>query len=211
MKFFTNLLAILYFLLFLNSSVFGIEALDFVKSKIDYFNSLRQELSKNNTSKKRRIVRKKALNIAFAIVDIQEITKLALGKYYKKISASQVKEFQNLFHRIISEKITLANIPKTANYTKKYKMPFKILSSQNKKDPIFLKQAHIIKAQIKNKKIIYDIDIHLLKKINKFYVYDIHIDEASILLDFKNQFAKIIRTKGVIYLLKKMKKQVSKL
>ena len=186
------------------------EALDFVKLKIDYFNSLKKNLAKNNTPQNKIIIKKKAKETAFAIVDITKITKLSLGKYYKKLSGKNIKELEFLFHQIISEKIMRAHIPQKKITIKQNEIPIKILASTNKKDNIFHQKAHVVKTQVKNKKVLYDIDIYLFKKSEKFYLYDIHIDEASVLLDFKNQFAKIIKTKGIRHLLGKMKKQIFK-
>ncbi len=198
-------------LLFFCTSVLSAdEALDFVNSKIDYFDSLRKNLSKNDTPQNRAIIRKKAKEAAFNVIHVAQITRLSLGKYYKKTSKKKIKKFQFLFHQIISEKIMRANISEKKNKIKTSEMPIKILSSEKKQDHIFNQEAHVVKTKVKNKKIPYDIDIYLFRKSEKLYLYDIHIDQASVLLDFKNQFARIIKTKGIKHLLKKMRKQVSK-
>ena len=194
----------------LNSNLFAGESLDFVDSIIQKFNSLRMELAKDNSTANHKEVRKEALDIAFDVVDVDEISRLALGNYYPKLSNPQRKKFKNLFHRIISERIVRANIPKDKKVLAKKKIPITLLSDSQKKDKIFKKTAYAVKSEVKSKKIIYEIDIHLFKRGSKFWLYDIHIDQASVLLDFKNQFAKIIRKKGIKHLLNKLNKQVKK-
>ena len=186
------------------------EALDFVKSKVHYFDSLRKQLTKNTSPQNRKDIRTKARKAALDIIDEVQITRLSLGKHYKRIPPKQIKVLEGLFQQIISEKITHVHISTNPVKTKKNRIPIKILSSTIKQDDIFNQKAYTVKTQIKNKKTIYDIDIYLYKKFEQLYLYDVHVDEASILLDFKNQFAKIIRTKGIQHLLKKMKKQVAK-
>ena len=197
------------------------EALDFVQEKIDELDSLREELTEANTASQKKKVRRKALKIALDTIDIKEITRLSLGKHYKKLGKKRVRQFQELFHQIVSERIMYASLPVSQNSTQKNKkkktkpkklakIPIKLLGDSTRKDSIFAKDAHVVRTQVKNKKVLYDIDIHLFKNDSEFHLYDIHVDEASILLDFKNQFARIIKTKGFKHLLQKMRKQASK-
>ena len=207
--FFTFWFLLLFLSLFVSPGFSG-EALDFVKGTIDQLETLRKELVSDYTTKKRKETKAKALKIAFGVIDIKEISKLALGKHYNKISSKQRKEFESLFYNIISNKIVHANLPKSKAKIKNKKAPVKLLSDEEKSDKVFKKKAFVVKSEAKIKKILYEIDIYLFKKSGKFWLYDVHIDQASTLLDFKNQFAKIIRKKGFRHLLKKLRAQVKK-
>ena len=202
---------ILTALVFMNFNLFAGEALDFVDKTIKEFNSLRSELVKDNSKPNRKKVRQKALKIAFKIVDLDEISRLALGNHYPKLSKAKKKKFKDLFHKIIVERITQANIPQGDKILKEKKSPIVLISDSKKKDSLFKKEAYVVSSEVKKKKTIYEIDIYLFKKGKKLLLYDLHIDQASILLDFKNQFARIIKKRGVDHLLSKLNKQVKKL
>ena len=206
-----NKLGLVWIILALLSyNVLAGESLDFADSIIQEFNSLRAKLAKDNSKANRKKIKKKALDIAFDVVDIDEISRLALGRYYLKLSNSQKAKFKDLFHKIISERIATANLPKNKKVLIEKKIPITLLSDIEKKDRIFKKKAYVVRTQVKKKKTIYEIDIHFFNKKGRFWLYDIHVDQASVLLDFKNQFARIIKKRGVNHLLNQLNGQVKK-
>ncbi len=199
-----------FYYLFFCISIHPAEGLDLVESIIQKFNDLRNTLVTNFTKEVEDDVRKKAREIAFDVININEISKLVLGKYYHKTSHKKIKKFKETFSKIIVMRIEKSNIPKNqAILKKKAKIPIQLISEKPRKDTIFKMDALAVKTKVKNKKIVYDVDIYLFRENNKLWLYDIHIDGSSTLLDFKNQFARIIREKGFDHLLTKLSKKSS--
>jgi phospholipid transport system substrate-binding protein len=64
-----------------------------------------------------------------------------------------------------------------------------------------------VKAQMKGRKIDTPIDFRLIHRAHEWWVYDIVIDGASIVSNYRSQFTSIIRDVSYVGLVKKMKQK----
>ena len=194
---------------FIPAVIWAGEGVDFMNDVIHQFEEMRGELVDNYTKTNRQRVLKKAKELALRIIDVDEIGKLALGDYHDKIKPQQREDFMKLFQELMADRVVNAQIPK--NKIQAEKIPIKILKDIEKKDKAFKKDALVVQTQVPHKKIVYDVDFYMFKTADGLKVYDIHIDDSSTLLDYRNQFAQIIRKKGMSYLLKKLRTKLKSL
>ncbi len=186
------------------------DALSFTKSFVDQVNHLRDSLLQNNKQQNQKKVHQKIEKITRGLLYINRISMLSLGKYYKKITASKRKRFKNAFYSILTNKIKTAHLSNLSLKPGRKKIPITIKTEKQLKDTTFQQKAVMVKTEYKVQDIIYYIDFYFIRKDKSFLLYDVYVDEASLLLDFKNQFAKVIREKGFSYLLSKLERQAKK-
>ena len=64
-----------------------------------------------------------------------------------------------------------------------------------------------VKAQMKGRKIDTPVNFRLIHRAHEWRVYDVVIDEASIVSNYRSQFTSIIRDVSYVGLIKKMKQK----
>lgn len=185
------------------------DGLQFMKDVIYQFETMRGELVDDFSQENRKKVSQKAKKLALKILDVNEIGRLSLGKYANKITKKQKDEFFRLFHDLMAGRVVEANIPNKKILSSK--IPIHIMTSETVKDRIFQKQAIVVKTRVPHKRINYFVDFYLFETKEGLKLYDIHIDGASTLLDFRNQFARIIRKKGMNYLINRLRQRLKQL
>ena len=101
-----------------------------------------------------------------------------------------------------------ANLPAKAELKKmKGKMPFEVKGEVKEQNKIIKGTAFVTKAQTKRRRVIYEIDLCYYKTEDGYKLFDVRIDGASTILDFRNQFSSIIKKKGVNHLLDLLEKK----
>ncbi len=189
--------------------IFAGEGVDFMNDIIFRFEKMRGSLIDDFSKKNRKKISDDARELALSILDVEEIGRLALGKYYTKVSEAQRKEFTGLFHDLMANRVANSQIPKRK--IKSDKIPIRVVREAAKKDRVFKKDAVVVYTNVPHKRVIYDVDFYLFKSKDGLKLYDIHIDESSTLLDFRNQFSRIIKKRGMKYLLKKLRSKLKQL
>ena len=192
-----------------SAGVFASGGMAFMNEIIYKFEKFRSRLVENYSKETRKKVAAEAREVALGLIDVNEIGKLALGSYYDKVKPSQRDEFTKLFHELMANRVVNAQIPK--DKIEITKIPIKINKEKTKKDKRFNKDAVVVLTEVPHKRINYEVDFYLYQVEDTFKLYDIHIDQSSTLLDFRNQFARIIRRKGMSYLLQKLKARLTAL
>lgn len=169
---------------------------DFIKHLIDY--------SKGNKSAQSSIE---------GILDIDFMAKRAMNLHWKKMSASQKKEYLSVFKKLLRH---LA-YKKSGEYftSNKYKIGNEMednirdyLTSKKKErlDVITVTMKVDYKAKTGVKK--ETITFHFIKQDGKLIVFDVELLEGSLVKDYRNQFSKTIREEGgVDGLIKKLNKR----
>ncbi|MCS6971587.1 MAG: ABC transporter substrate-binding protein [Turneriella sp.] len=185
------------------------EGLDYMQNIINQFENLRAELAENFTPEKRREVTGRARELALQILDIEEIGKLALGKHYEKLSPAQQKEFLGLFHELMANRVVEANIPSQKVISAK--IPIEIIDEHTENDDVFGKEAIVVNTRVPHRKQSFKVEFYLYRAADGLKLYDVHIDDASTLLDFRNQFSSIIRKKGYPHLVKLLRQRIRKI
>ena len=137
------------------------------------------------------------LNLAF-----DDIVNFVLGRYGQDFNASELKKFDNLYEKFLiknyAEKIILAtdgklkivNISKNPGYVNE---TYNVLLNFTDKDGMPIK-----------------LEVILVSKNNKYLIYDIVVENISIIINHRIEFNEIIESQGVEYLLNKLDQIVSK-
>lgn len=191
------------------SALFAGEGLDYMQNIINSFEGLRSELAEDFTPEKRKDVSSRARDMALNILDINEIGKLALGKQFDKLTPAQQKDFLGLFHELMANRVVEANIPSQKVLTAK--IPIEIIAERVETDEIFGKEAIIVNTRVPHRKQSFKVEFYLFRSTEGLKLYDVHIDDASTLLDFRNQFSSIINKKGYRHLVKLLRERIQKI
>jgi len=154
---------------------------------IDILNN--KELKKPGKVKERRTAIRKAVGEKF---DFEEMAKRSLALYWKQRTPEEKKEFVSLY----SDLLERSYIKKIENYSDE-----KIIYTDEKIDDGYA----IVKTKIITKRNVeIPIEYKLLKKNNKWDVYDVVIEGVSLVNNYRNQFSKIIRTSSYEELVKRI-------
>ena len=138
---------------------------------------------------------RKTINEVF---DFEELGERSLELHWDDLNKAQRTEFLGLLQSLIEKNYLL----KIANATS-YKIKFY---------PEVEKEDHtIIRFKIKSGKYKAAIQLRFIKKNNEYVVYDMLIDDVSLLGNYRSQFNRIIRKKGFDVLIEKMNKKLNEL
>ena len=202
-------LRLIFFSLVFASAVYAGEGLEYMQNIINSFEQLRGELAKDFSAEKRKDVSGRARELALQILDVKEIGKLALGAYFKKLNPAQQEDFLGLFHELMANRVVEANIPSQKVITGK--IPIEIISERVETDDTFDKEAIIVNTRVPHRKQSFKVEFFLYRAEDGLKLYDVHIDEASTLLDFRNQFSSIIKKKGYKHLVKLLRERIQRI
>lgn len=185
-----------------------------VAKMIEQVEDLRNDLRSQKGDEHFNKVLQKAEHIAEKFIDFTEVSALSLGEHYKKMTATQQEHFVKSFRTFLASQI-IRNSAEQENQTYlKKEIPYEILSEEETKDTLWKKDAVVIKTFVKGERLNFDIDLwlhHDKKDKNRLKVYDIYVDGSSFILDYRNQFSRIIKEKGIDYLLSLFDKKIAEL
>jgi len=127
-------------------------------------------------------------------VDYEEMARRALGAPWPTLSYRERNEFVDLFVQLLRD--TFAGR----------------ITEHSDEQVVFLGELREdafaeVKAQMKGRKINTPIDFRLNHRAHEWWVYDIVIDGASIVSNYRSQFTSIIRDVSYVGLVKKMKQK----
>ena len=127
-------------------------------------------------------------------VDYEEMARRALGAPWSTLSHREQHEFIDLFVQLL--RATFAGR----------------ITDHSDEQVIFLGEHREdafaeVKAHMKGRKIDRPIDFRLIHRAHAWWVYDIVIDGASIVSNYRSQFTSIIRDVSYVGLVKKMKQK----
>jgi phospholipid transport system substrate-binding protein len=196
-------------LVLLSGRLFAGEGLDYMQNIISNFEQLRGELAEDFTPEKRKDVAQRARELALEILDVKEIGKLALGKHYAKLKPEQQEDFLSLFNELMANRVVEANIPSQKVISGK--IPIEIISERVETDEVFGKEAIVVNTRVPHRKNSFKVEFFLYRSADGLKLYDVHIDDASTLLDFRNQFSSIINKKGYKHLVKLLRERIQKI
>jgi phospholipid transport system substrate-binding protein len=127
-------------------------------------------------------------------VDYEEMAKRSLGAPWSALSEREQQEFVGLFVQLLRD--TFAG-----RMTERFDEQIVYLGEQ--REDSFAE----VRTQLKGRKIDTAIDFRLIKREADWRVYDVAIDGASIVSNYRSQFASIIREVSYVELVKKMKQK----
>ena len=127
-------------------------------------------------------------------VDYKEMARRALGTPWSTLSHRDQQEFVSLFVQLLRD--TFAGR----------------ITEHSDEQVVFLGELREdafaeVKAQMKGRKIDTPVNFRLIHRAHEWRVYDVVIDEASIVSNYRSQFTSIIRDVSHVGLIKKMKQK----
>ena len=127
-------------------------------------------------------------------VDYEEMARRALGASWPTLSHRDQHEFVALFVQLLRDTFTGR------------------VTERSDEQVVFLGELREdafaeVKAQIKGRKIDTPIDFHLIHRAHEWWVYDVVIDGASIVSNYRSQFTSIIRNVSYVGLVEKMRQK----
>lgn len=144
-------------------------------------------------AKNKELRRKKVMAVAKRGFDFATMSKLVLGKTYRKLDEQQREHFEELFTKLLEN----AYIGKLENYTNQVT---KYVGEQIKG-----KKAEV-RTQVENKGVTLPVNYIMLQNNSGWQVYDIKIEGVRLLRNYRAQFKSILRTdkfEGLVKILEK--------
>jgi phospholipid transport system substrate-binding protein len=127
-------------------------------------------------------------------MDYEEMAKRTLGTQWSSLSHHEQREFVNLFVQLLRDTFT-------GRITERSDEQVLYLSEQ--REDSFAE----VKTQLKGRKIDTYIDFRLIHRFSDWRVYDVVIDGASIVSNYRSQFSSIIRDVSYGGLVRKMRQK----
>lgn len=163
-----------------------------LKSSIDGLLALLKDKTLDNKTRKEKL--RTVLNGRFYFRAMSQRT---LARNWKKASVEQQKEFVDLFSDLL-EKTYLGRIEAYTNEHVEY------LREKNKN----AKRA-VVYTQVVTKSADIPINYKLAKKGDQWLIYDVVIEEVSLISNYRSSYAEIIKKEGIDKLLDRMKQKLS--
>jgi phospholipid transport system substrate-binding protein len=127
-------------------------------------------------------------------VDYEEMAKRTLGAPWSTLSDLEQQEFVGLFVQLLRDTFTGRITERTDE---------QVVYLGEHRESSFAE----VKTQLKGRKIDTPIDFRLINRATEWRVYDVVIDGASIVSNYRSQFTSIIREVSYVGLVKKMKQK----
>ncbi|HIQ28349.1 MAG TPA: ABC transporter substrate-binding protein [Sulfurovum sp.] len=147
-----------------------------------------------NKSYSQKQKNKKAIKIMDSVFDYQTMAKISLGKYWKKLTKTEKKQFIKAFEK----KIKHSYIDKL----KLYNNQAVIIKGIKKIKSNRITLTNEIIGNHETYKVVYL--FYKKKTNNQWYIYDVHLAGVSIIQTYRKQFSEFLKTKSFKQLLKSL-------
>ena len=156
-----------------------------------------KSLSAPEKSLERREKMKALISVRF---DFREMSMRSLARHWKKRTPEEQDEFVNLF----SDLLQYTYISKIEKYTdEKVSYDKEVIRKKGK--------YSIVKTSILSKGISIPIDYRLIRKGDKWLVYDVLVEGVSIISNYRSQYNNILSRESYAKLIRKMKEKLEKI
>jgi len=136
---------------------------------------------------------------ALALLNIREISRKALGKYWKKRSLTEQKVFIDLFSRMFVKEA----FPNSGKFFSALKLIYGQTTINESKANVPLTVVHEKEGEI-------NIDFHLHKYRDQWQVVDVYLDKISMRNNMRSQLYKIISKNNYQELVRRIKEKLTK-
>ena len=136
---------------------------------------------------------------ALALLNIREISRKALGKYWKKRSLTEQKVFIDL----LSQMFIKEAFPNSGKFFSALKLIYGQTTINESKSNVPLTVVHEKEGEI-------NIDFHLQKYRDQWQVVDVDLDEISMRNNMRSQLYKVISKNNYQELVRRIKKKLTK-
>lgn len=137
---------------------------------------------------------------ALALLDLQEVSRKALGKYWKKRTATEKKRFVDLLGRMFIKEA----FPNSGKFFSTLELVYGQTIIKKSKASVPLTVIHEKEGEI-------DIDFHLHKNHGQWQVVDVDLDEISMGNNLRSQFYRIISKNDYRELVRRMEERLTKI
>ena len=185
------LFALVLALFSLNSSAAELSATAQVKSTVDEILSVLKEKTADTQNRRDKI--RELINSRFYF---RAMSQSALSRNWKKASPEQQAEFVKLFSQLL-ENTYIGRIEAYTDEKVEY------LREKNKSPT-----RSVVYTQILTQSADIPIYYKMAKKNDQWLVYDVVIEEVSLISNYRTSYAEIIKNEGMDGLLKRMKEKV---
>jgi len=136
---------------------------------------------------------------ALALLNIREISRKALGKYWKKRTLTEQKVFIDLLSRMFVKEA----FPNSGKFFSALKFIYSQTTIKESKANVPLTVVHEKEGEI-------NIDFHLQKYRDQWQVVDVDLDEISMRNNMRSQLYKVISKNNYQELVHRIKKKLTK-
>ncbi len=136
---------------------------------------------------------------ALALLNIREISRKALGKYWKKRSLTEQKVFIDLLSRMLIKEA----FPNSGKFFSALKLIYSQTTINESKANVPLTVVHEKEGEI-------NIDFHLQKYGDQWQVVDVDLDEISMRNNMRSQLYKVISKNNYQELVRRIKEKLIK-
>jgi phospholipid transport system substrate-binding protein len=137
---------------------------------------------------------------ALRLLNIREICRKALGKYWKKRSLTEQKVFIDLFSRMFINEA----LPNSGKFFSTLKLIYGQTNINESKAKVPLSVIHHKEGEI-------NIDFHLYKYSNKWQVVDVDLDGISMRNNLRSQLYKIISKNNYQELVRRLEQKLTEI
>ena len=190
-----NTLFVLFFTTF--SSWAGSEQKSPEASVKTLLNEIKQIVEGNGLSDAKKAANKKHSDIALSILEIEEISQKALGKYWKKQSAEQKDQFQKL----LGDLFVHVAFPSSAKFFASLDLMYGKSQSKKGMTVIPITVIHEKEGEV-------DISFKMKQFAKDWLVVDVILDGVSMRNNLRSQFYKILKKNDFNELIRRMKKKL---
>ena len=190
-----NALFVLFFTTF--SSWAGSEQKSPEASVKTLLNEIKQIVEGNGLSDVKKAANKKHSDVAVSILEIQEISQKALGKYWKKQSAEQKDQFQKL----LGDLFVHVAFPSSAKFFASLDLMYGKSQSKKGMTVIPITVIHEKEGEV-------DISFKMKQFAKDWLVVDVILDGVSMRNNLRSQFYKILKKNDFNELIRRMKKKL---
>ena len=160
-------------------------------------NEIKQIVEGNGLSDVKKAANKKHSDIAVSILEIQEISQKALGKYWKKQSAEQKDQFQKL----LGDLFVHVAFPSSAKFFASLDLMYGKSQSKKGMTVIPITVIHEKEGEV-------DISFKMKQFAKDWLVVDVILDGVSMRNNLRSQFYKILKKNDFNELIRRMKKKL---
>ena len=136
---------------------------------------------------------------ALALLNIREISRKALGKYWKNRTFTEQKVFIDLLSRMFIKEA----FPNSGKFFSALKLIYGQTTINESKSNVPLTVVHENEGEI-------SIDFHLQKYGDQWQVVDVDLDEISMRNNMRSQLYKVISKNNYLELVRRIKKKLTK-
>ena len=136
---------------------------------------------------------------ALALLNIREISRKALGKYWKKRTLTEQKVFIDLLSRMFIKEA----FPNSGKFFSALKLIYGQTTIKESKANVPLTVVHEKEGEI-------NIDFHLQKYRDQWQVVDVDLDEISMRNNMRSQLYKVISKNNYQELVRRIKEKLTK-